>query len=124
MHCELNRREIKCLIAKIHRKMPEPKDTTTNEAYMGFTNRECPFYPCHTGLTRELNCLYCYCPLAFLECPGPYTLFKDKNGLLRKDCSSCILPHNGYKASWKFIQKWLEKPVPFDPDKHTDREVH
>ncbi|MEO0035287.1 MAG: hypothetical protein RLZZ501_1310, partial [Pseudomonadota bacterium] len=31
----------------------EPKDTTQNEAYKGFTNLNCPFYPCHQGVKRE-----------------------------------------------------------------------
>jgi hypothetical protein len=32
----------------------------------------------------------------------------------RKDCSACTLPHDGYQASWAFIQKWLAKPVVWD----------
>ena len=89
----------------------EPKDTTDNKSYMGFTNHSCPFLPCHKGVKKEFNCLFCYCPLVFLECPGPYKVFTDKNGTVRKDCSDCKLPHDGYERSWKFIQKWLEKPV-------------
>jgi len=38
-------------------------------------------------------------------------VFEDKNGLRRKDCSACSLNHDGYRASWAFIQKWLEQPV-------------
>jgi len=98
----------------------EPKKVTDNEAFKGFTNTACPFYPCHSGTTREFNCLFCYCPLIAYECPGPYTLFEDKNGIIRKDCSACILPHNGYKSSWAFIQRWLEKPVIFNPSKVED----
>lgn len=92
----------------------EPKDSTTNTAYMGFTNSSCPFMPCHPGVEREFNCLFCYCPLSAYECPGPYKVFVDRNGMKRKDCSACILPHNGYKKSWNFIQHWLEKPKVWD----------
>jgi Zn-finger protein len=89
----------------------QPKDTTNNEAFKGFTNHECPFLPCHKGVKREFNCLFCYCPLIAYECPGPYLVFEDTNGLKRKDCSACSLNHDGYRASWAFIQKWLEQPV-------------
>lgn len=78
--------------------------------YKGFTNFECDFYPCHEGTTREFNCLFCYCPLMAYQCPGNYRVLNYK-GVIRKDCSSCILPHNGHGSSWRFIQKWLEKPV-------------
>jgi len=92
--------------------MPQPKDMVDTEYFKGFTNTECEFLPCHKGVkTKEFNCLFCYCPLSFLECPGPYKVFVDKNGMKRKDCTDCTLPHNGYKKSWNFIQKWLEKPV-------------
>jgi len=90
--------------------MMQPKDGTANEAYKGFTNHECPFYPCHAGVKRAFNCLFCYCPLIAYECPGPYRIYTDKHGLRRKDCSDCRLPHEGYQASWSFIQKWLERP--------------
>lgn len=89
----------------------EPKDTTTNTAFKGFTNSNCPFMPCHKNVKKEFNCLFCYCPLIAYECPGPYLTYVDKNGLTRKDCSNCKLPHDGYEQSWNFIQLWLEKPV-------------
>ncbi|MFW5671451.1 MAG: cysteine-rich small domain-containing protein, partial [Acetivibrio ethanolgignens] len=31
-------------------------------SYRFFENRECKYFPCHKGL-KELNCLFCYCPL-------------------------------------------------------------
>lgn len=89
----------------------EPKDATLNEAYKGFTNTACPFYPCHPGVKREFNCLFCYCPLIAYECPGPYKVFTSRNGIVRKDCTDCSLPHDGYRQSWNFIQKWVEYPV-------------
>ena len=93
--------------------MTEPKDKVQTIYFKGFTNTNCEFFPCHKNTTNEFNCLFCYCPLVFLECPGPYEIFKDKNGLTRKDCTNCNLPHNGYKQSWNFIQLWLEKPKPW-----------
>ena len=74
-------------------------------------------------MEREFNCLFCYCPLIAYECPGPYKVFTDKNGLKRKDCSDCTLPHNGYRKSWNFIQKWLERPVIWDGHEQTSPPV-
>jgi Zn-finger protein len=79
--------------------------------FMGFTNTSCEFFGkngCHDGVKREFNCLFCYCPLIDKECPGPYTVIDGKYGKV-KDCSSCTLPHDGYKQSWMFIQRW--RPV-------------
>ncbi|SEQ48501.1 Cysteine-rich small domain-containing protein [Ectothiorhodospira magna] len=87
------------------------RDDTENEAYKGFTNSACPFMPCHRGITRAFNCLFCYCPLMAYDCPGPYTVFTDPQGKPHKDCSDCTLPHDGYRQSWHFIQKGLERPV-------------
>jgi Zn-finger protein len=98
----------------------QPKDTTTNEAFKGYTNTECPFLPCHKGVKAEFNCLFCYCPLIAYECPGPYQTYTDKNGLVRKDCSACTLPHDGYRKSWNFIQRWLEYPVVWSRQPQTD----
>ncbi len=92
----------------------QPKDTTNNQAFKGFTNHACPFLPCHAGVKREFNCLFCYCPLIAYECPGPYEVYTDANGLRRKNCTACSLNHDGYQASWAFIQKWLKKPVIWD----------
>lgn len=57
-----------------------------------FENKKCEYYPCHKGL-KELNCLFCYCPLYTKEkCPGNpvYFMADDKKV---KDCSKCIFPH-------------------------------
>jgi Zn-finger protein len=88
----------------------QPKDSTTNEAYKGYTNHDCPFMPCHKGVRREFNCLFCYCPLIAYECPGPYKVFEHE-GIIRKDCSDCTLPHDGIHPSWNFIQLWLKRPT-------------
>jgi len=91
----------------------EPKSKVDTENFKGFTNYNCEFYPCHKITRNDFNCLYCYCPLAWLECPGVYTTFRGSDGVIRKDCSECILPHNGVKQSWNFIQKWLKDPKPW-----------
>ena len=59
-----------------------------------FSNLDCKYYPCKD--TKELNCLFCFCPLySFDDCGGDFVVLK--NGL--KDCSKCLLPHskNGYE---------------------------
>lgn len=94
--------------------MTQPKDQVTTEHYKGYTNDQCEFFPCHKGIdVATYNCLFCYCPLVFLECPGDYVVFTDARGIVRKDCSTCTLPHNGYHKSWNFIQHWLNAPKPW-----------
>ena len=63
-----------------------------------FANRDCQYYPCHTGGDPAcFNCLFCYCPLYGLDekCGGNFTY--TQSGI--KDCSNCLLPHseNGYE---------------------------
>lgn len=55
-----------------------------------FSNRACQYFPCHAGLdAASFNCLFCYCPLYFLEdCGGNYRL---RRGI--KDCTACLRPH-------------------------------
>ena len=57
-----------------------------------FTNRACPYFPCHEGIDeRDFNCLFCYCPLYALgpDCGGNFTYTKKG----RKNCKGCALPH-------------------------------
>ena len=68
--------------------------------YKHFTNRGCKFYPCHD--IDNINCLFCYCPLFSLTCPGKYDIINEK-----KDCSTCTIPHG--KNSWKIMQKYIKK---------------
>jgi Zn-finger protein len=61
------------------------------KAFAFFTNKECEFFPCHTGIDpEEFNCLFCYCPLYALgdKCGGRFTYVNDI-----KDCSNCVVPH-------------------------------
>ena len=56
-------------------------------SYKFFQNKECPYFPCHGS--EEQNCLFCYCPLYFIKCPGNCSYTKE--GI--KDCSGCSFPH-------------------------------
>ncbi len=78
--------------------------------YRSFTNYKCEFFPCHQ--TDKLNCLFCYCPLYFLECGGEFKL--TERGI--KDCSDCLLPHSdaGYDYIVEKLTAELEKRFPAD----------
>ncbi len=56
-----------------------------------FANKDCQFYPCHT-CEEDINCLFCYCPLYTMDCPGNYEMI-EKNGSRIKSCMNCIYPH-------------------------------
>ena len=105
--------------------MPEPKTEVKTIFFKGFENKQCEFFPCHQlpkradGTTRTFNCLNCWCGLYFLECPGPYKVFEDANGLKRKDCTDCYLNHNGIEQSWNFIQTWMTYPLPWSGEEQT-----
>lgn len=55
-----------------------------------FQNTACEYFPCHQGADpKTFNCLFCYCPLYFLDdCGGDWRLF---HGV--KDCTNCLRPH-------------------------------
>lgn len=58
-------------------------------SYRFFSNKECEYFPCHKNVPGEFNCLFCFCPLYFLEeCGGNYRM---TNGI--KDCTNCTIPH-------------------------------
>lgn len=70
-----------------------------------FTNDACPYFPCHQGIDlAQFNCLFCYCPLYALgpACPGDFTYLE--NGV--KDCSSCVLPHQGEGFAAVVMECW------------------
>lgn len=56
--------------------------------YKRFSHTECNYYPCHN--IDYINCLFCFCPLYHIECPGNYS-FTEKN---IKDCSNCNWIHD------------------------------
>lgn len=79
-------------------------------SYRFFSNRACKCFPCHEVNNKDnFNCLFCYCPLYFLEdCGGN---FKMSYGI--KDCSNCMIPHsvNGYDYICDKIEKHNLKKV-------------
>ena len=62
-----------------------------NNNYRFFSNKQCEYFPCHKVENEDdFNCLFCYCPLYFLEnCGG-----NNKVVYGVKDCSNCMIPHN------------------------------
>lgn len=55
-----------------------------------FRNTDCAYFPCHrTAAPETFNCLFCYCPLYFSDCPGSPRW--TTSGV--KDCSDCRFPH-------------------------------
>jgi Zn-finger protein len=74
------------------------------DCYNFFKNKKCKYYPCHKNI-KEMNCLFCYCPLYFInECGGNFKI--NKNG--HKDCTECTLPHIPGKG-YKYINKKLKE---------------
>ena len=62
------------------------------EHYKFCQNRQCEYFPCHSGVEEEnFSCLFCYCPLYALgdRCGGGFTY--TETGI--KDCSRCTVPH-------------------------------
>lgn len=70
-------------------------------SYKFFQNKDCQYFPCHK--TGKINCLFCYCPLYWLDCKGNFKILD--NGV--KDCSECEIPHsdNGYEYIVNFIKE-------------------
>ena len=74
------------------------------KSYRFFENKECQYHPCHKGI-EQLNCLFCYCPLYYLEnCPGEYK-YIESNGKMIKECTDCTFPHKAenYDAIIDFL---------------------
>ena len=77
-----------------------------NNSSRFFENKECKYYPCHKDI-KEMNCLFCYCPLYPLEhCPGNYQVL-NVSGKTVKDCMGCTFPHNpeNYDLIMSFLCK-------------------
>lgn len=73
-----------------------------------FENRACEYYPCHAQ--EHINCLFCYCPLYFLKCPGDYTVIEGSAGQKLKDCSNCTVTHDPAQG-WGIVQHGLDNPA-------------
>ena len=73
--------------------------------YRFFENLNCKYYPCHKGL-KEINCIFCLCPLySRKDCGGNFKL-TDK-GI--KDCSVCVYPH--IRKNYNKLMKCLKKII-------------
>lgn len=84
------------------RKAPPPND------HKFFQNRDCPYFPCHDMPDgQHLNCLFCYCPMYFIKCPGTYELLPDG----RKDCMGCTLNHE--ERAWDIVMGVMKNPQRF-----------
>lgn len=76
------------------------------KGFMGFENRACEMFPCHSGIVEQgisFNCLFCYCPLYDKKCCGDYTVLPDGS----KDCTNCTVNHKDIRKSWQVINHWL-----------------
>ncbi len=60
-------------------------------SYRFYRNISCEYFPCHKVIDKKkFNCLFCYCPLYYLEeCGGNYVFNK---GI--KICTECLVPHS------------------------------
>ncbi len=56
-----------------------------------FANKQCMYYPCHES-DEDINCLFCYCPLYHMDCPGNYEM-TEAGGKTIKNCKDCVYPH-------------------------------
>jgi len=91
--------------------MERSRNRTENESrrdknYSFINHAKCEAFPCHGSVGEaEFNCLFCYCPLYFLDenCVGSFT-YTDKGV---KDCSNCIYPHKKENYS-RVVEKLTE----------------
>lgn len=70
-----------------------------------FANKDCAFYPCHKS-DEDINCLFCFCPLYHLDCPGNPKMIK-KDGKEIKSCEDCVFPHvfENYPEIMRILKK-------------------
>ena len=82
------------------------RQPTPEASHAFFQNRVCKYFPCHQGADElTFNCLFCYCPLYFLDaCGGD---FRDLKGI--KDCTLCQKPHQpgGYERTLARLREEL-----------------
>ncbi|SFQ45550.1 glycerate dehydrogenase [Lachnospiraceae bacterium XBB1006] len=83
------RENIKAFLKGEERNVVNPR-TPASSSF--FANTACKYYPCHEGI-REMNCLFCYCPMyRFEHCLGSPN-YIERNGKRIKDCTHCTYPH-------------------------------
>ena len=87
------------------KKMQDPKfkavydkvSKVNKNSYKFFENKDCKYYPCHKGL-KELNCLFCYCPLFHERKISALCQIMEK-------CENCSFPHRA--KNYQKIMKML-----------------
>ena len=79
------------------------------QSYRYFENDSCEYYPCHKGLS-QLNCLFCYCPMYFLDTCLGNPMYMEMDGQKIKDCCQCDFPHNPehYDQIMDYLKKQIE----------------
>ena len=78
------------------------------KSYQYFNHQQCEYYPCHKGLEdKQFNCMFCYCPLYRVDCPGNPNYIVGQNGTKIKDCSSCVFPH--IPENYNVIMEYLAR---------------
>jgi Zn-finger protein len=74
------------------KEITEMKQKDTRDSFQFFENKNCEYYPCHKTDLKEINCLFCFCPMYYAICLGD-PRYVNVNGSLIKDCSDCDYPH-------------------------------
>ena len=83
-------------------------DDWRGKEYAFYRHEKCEAFPCHEMAdTAAFNCLFCYCPLYFLDeaCGGDFAY--TKSGV--KDCSACLIPHQ--KVNYGLINEKLAAAI-------------
>lgn len=84
------------------------KQTACQASHAFFQNHGCRYFPCHkTADQAVFNCLFCFCPLYFVEeCGGDYTMIQGV-----KDCTPCIKPHapGGYERTIERLKQEIAR---------------
>ncbi len=79
------------------------------ENYKYFKNDKCEYFPCHkTDSEAFFNCMFCYCPLYFMDekCGGGF--YYTENDI--KCCDKCLIPHkeDGYDYIMNKIRTYFD----------------
>lgn len=87
-------------------------------SYRFYNNKDCTYLPCHkVKNVDEFNCMFCFCPLYFLEeCGGNYIF---KYGI--KDCSNCLIPHG--PRGYDYINQKIMEINDVRIEKHFEEEA-
>lgn len=75
-----------------------------------FENRACKYYPCHKNIDK-MNCMFCYCPMYFLDkCLGKPE-YIEKDGKSIKVCTNCTFSHQpeNYGTIMKYLSTKIKK---------------